>query len=77
MCQYLGACRDPPCLIMEYCSKKSLDQLLSAGLANPKGPIAKQLTWGRQLSMALDAAKGALRDGLSPACGRHGACARQ
>jgi len=58
VCQYLGACRDPPCLIMEYCSKRSLDQLLSAGLANPKGATAKQLTWGRLLNMALDAAKG-------------------
>lgn len=43
---------------MEYCSKRSLDQLLSAGLANPKGATAKQLTWGRLLNMALDAAKG-------------------
>jgi serine/threonine protein kinase len=58
VCQYLGACRDPPCLIMEYCSKRSLDQLLSAGLANPKGATAKQLNWGRLLNMALDAAKG-------------------
>jgi serine/threonine protein kinase len=34
VCLYLGACTDPPCLVMEYCAKCSLDMLLKAGLAS-------------------------------------------
>lgn len=58
VCLYLGACTDPPCLVMEYCAKCSLDMLLKAGLAN--GQMAKRLSWPRLLSMALDGAKGML-----------------
>lgn len=32
----LGACMDPPCLVMEYCNRRSVDLLLASGLANPK-----------------------------------------
>lgn len=58
VCLYLGAVTNPPCLVMEYCAKCSLDHLLRAGLANSQ--MAKRLTWVRLLSMALDAAKGML-----------------
>ena len=37
---YLGACVEPPCLLMEFCAKKSLDTLLSAGLMDPKARLA-------------------------------------
>lgn len=43
---------------MEYCSKRSVDCLLAAGLSNPKARAA--LSWSRLLQMALDAAKGVL-----------------
>ena len=36
VCQYLGACLDPPCVVMEYCAKRSVDTLLSAGLTDAK-----------------------------------------
>eukprot|EP00887_Chlorella_sp_A99_P007218 scaffold2.g7218.t1 len=55
---YLGACLDPPCLLMEYASKRSMDHVLSLGLSDPK--VRGQLTWARLLSMAADAAKGML-----------------
>ncbi|KAL4458769.1 hypothetical protein ABPG75_013634 [Micractinium tetrahymenae] len=58
VCLYLGAVTNPPCLVMEYCAKCSLDHLLRAGLANQQ--MAKRLTWVCLLSMALDAAKGML-----------------
>jgi serine/threonine protein kinase len=58
--QYIGACLDPPCLIMEHCPRKSLDCLLAAGAANPGGGAAKSLPWTRLVSMALDSAKGVL-----------------
>ncbi|KAL4425219.1 hypothetical protein ABPG75_009235 [Micractinium tetrahymenae] len=55
---YMGACLDPPCLLMEHCSRRSVDTLLAAGLRDPK--VAKQLSWPRLLGMALDAARGLL-----------------
>ena len=36
VCLYLGAVTNPPCLVMEYCAKCSLDHLLCAGLGNPQ-----------------------------------------
>ena len=44
--------------MQEYCSRKSLDSILAAGTQDPR--MARQLPWGRLLSMALDAAKGVL-----------------
>ncbi|KAL4426099.1 hypothetical protein ABPG77_002685 [Micractinium sp. CCAP 211/92] len=58
VCQYLGACVDPPCLLMELCGRKSVDVVLAQGLTNAK--VARQLSWGRLLSMALDSTKGML-----------------
>ena len=56
--QYLGACLDPPALIMEYCSRRSVDRMLAEALVDPKA--AKQLDWVHLMSMATDAAKGML-----------------
>ncbi|GAB4815800.1 hypothetical protein N2152v2_002846 [Parachlorella kessleri] len=56
--QYLGVCLDPPCLLMEYCSRKSVDAILQAAHDNPL--LARQLTWARLLHVAIDAAKGML-----------------
>lgn len=56
--QYLGACLDPPALVLEYCSKRSVDRILAEGLEDPR--MAKQLDWVHLLSMATDAAKGML-----------------
>lgn len=30
-CQYLGLCLDPPSLLMEYCSQRSVDTILASG----------------------------------------------
>lgn len=35
-CQYLGLCLDPPSLLMEYCSQRSVDTILSAGRTDSK-----------------------------------------
>jgi hypothetical protein len=56
--QYLGATLNPPALIMEYCSKRSVDTLLAGASTDPK--LAKQLDWVHLMSMACDAAKGML-----------------
>lgn len=56
--QYLGATLNPPALIMEYCSKRSVDTILAAAYLDPK--LAKQLDWMHLLSMACDAGKGML-----------------
>lgn len=34
--RYLGACLNPPLIVLEYCSRRSLDTLLAAGLRDPK-----------------------------------------
>lgn len=36
ICRYLGACTDPAFIVLEYCSRRSLDTLLAEGLRNPK-----------------------------------------
>lgn len=56
--QYLGICMEPPCLLMEYCSRRSVDSVIKTAVADPKA--ARQLSWARLLSMAHDAAKGML-----------------
>jgi len=56
--QYLGCCLDPPALVMEYCSRRSVDQILQEARDDLKS--AKQLDWFRLLSIATDAAKGML-----------------
>jgi hypothetical protein len=56
--QYLGAALNPPALIMEYCSKRSVDTILAAATLDPK--LSRQLDWVHLLSMACDAAKGML-----------------
>jgi hypothetical protein len=33
---YLGACLEPPCLLMEYCSRKSVDCILKAAHTDAK-----------------------------------------
>lgn len=58
VCMYMGAVLAPPCLVMEYCSRRSVDKLLAAGLRDAR--VARQLSWPRLLSMALDAARGML-----------------
>ena len=56
--QILGVVLNPPALIMEYCSKRSVDTILAAATLDPR--LAKQLDWMHLLSMACDAAKGML-----------------
>lgn len=34
--QYLGVVLDPPCLLMEYCSRRSVDAILAAAHTDPK-----------------------------------------
>lgn len=58
VCRYLGACMHPPSILMEYCSRHSLDAVLGEGLSSQQA--AQQLSWARLLGVALDAANGML-----------------
>lgn len=51
-------CREPPCLITEYCSRGSLNDVLAAARRDPA--LAARLTWRQLVSMALDASRGML-----------------
>eukprot|EP00887_Chlorella_sp_A99_P003665 scaffold7.g3665.t1 len=56
--QFLGYCAFPPCMVLEYCSRGSLTEVLKSATQNPS--TAAHLTCKRRLGMALDAAKGML-----------------
>lgn len=45
VCLYFGACMDPPCLVMEYCSNRSLDIVLKSARADARVRRA----WEREL----------------------------
>ena len=49
ICQFLGVCPVPPCLVTEYCARGSLADLLRAARASPAR--AAQLKWPRRLGM--------------------------
>eukprot|EP00887_Chlorella_sp_A99_P003664 scaffold7.g3664.t1 len=49
---YLGLCVEPPALVMEFCGKGSLLEVINGGGA--------KLDWARRLSLAFGAAKGML-----------------
>ncbi len=53
---YIGACLDPPCLVMEYCARGSVYGVLSG--ASMDEQAARALIWPRLLRFAWDAAKG-------------------
>jgi hypothetical protein len=36
VCLYMGICLEPPCLLMEYCARRSVDALLSQGLKDQR-----------------------------------------
>jgi hypothetical protein len=36
VCLYMGVCLEPPCLLMEYCARRSVDALLSQGLKDQR-----------------------------------------
>lgn len=56
--QYLGCCIDPPALVMEYCSRRSVDKILHEASNDPRA--ARSLDWVHLLGIAADAAKGML-----------------
>ena len=56
--QYLGCCIDPPALVMEFCSRRSVDKILHDASRDPRA--AKSLDWVHLLGIAADAAKGML-----------------
>lgn len=56
--QYLGCCLDPPSLVMEYCSRRSVDKILADAIQDERA--SKQLDWVHLLGIATDAAKGML-----------------
>ena len=56
--QYLGCCIDPPALVMEFCSRRSVDKILQEARNDPRA--AKSLDWVHLLGIAADAAKGML-----------------
>ena len=56
--QYLGCCLDPPSLVMEYCSRRSVDKILADALQDERA--SRQLDWVHLLGIATDAAKGML-----------------
>lgn len=49
----------PPCVVTEYCSRGSLNDVLRA--AKNSSAKTAQLDWPRRLNMMLDAAKGMVR----------------
>ncbi|KAL4443708.1 hypothetical protein ABPG75_011445 [Micractinium tetrahymenae] len=55
---FYGICRDPPCIVTEYCANGSLTDTLAAARESPS--VAALLVWPRRLAMALDAANGML-----------------
>ncbi len=55
---YIGACLQPPCLVMEYCQRGSVYGVLSAASEDPAA--ASILTWPRLMRFAWDASKGML-----------------
>ena len=56
--QYLACCLDPPALVMEYCSRRSVDKILAEAIHDDRA--AKQIDWVHLLGIATDAAKGML-----------------
>ena len=54
----LGVCEQPPALVMEYASRRSIDELITSARSDPRA--AAHLRWPRLLALALDAAKGML-----------------
>eukprot|EP00884_Botryococcus_braunii_P006706 jgi/Botrbrau1/16036/Bobra.7_2s0010.1 len=55
---FMGICLDPPCLLMEWCARGTLSDLLRKARTHP--PLQAQLSWRRRIGFALDAAKGLL-----------------
>ncbi|KAL4443337.1 hypothetical protein ABPG75_011074 [Micractinium tetrahymenae] len=55
---FIGVCTSPPCIITEYCGRGSLTGVLMQ--AREDADLARELTWQRRLSMALNAALGML-----------------
>ncbi|GAB4821070.1 hypothetical protein N2152v2_008116 [Parachlorella kessleri] len=55
---FLGVCPTPPCVVSDFCSRGSLNDVLQAAKRSPAK--AAQLDWVKRLNMALDAAKGML-----------------
>ena len=75
---YIGACLDPPCLVMEYCQRGSVYGVLSG--ASQDAAAAACLTWPRLLRFAWDASKGmlylhTLRPPIVHRCGKGGGAA--
>ncbi|PRW50898.1 Serine threonine- kinase CTR1 [Chlorella sorokiniana] len=56
--QILSVCMDPPTIIMEYCARGSLLDVLKKACTSARQ--ASVLSWQRRLCMALDAARGIL-----------------
>lgn len=56
---FFGICREPPCIITEFCSGGSLAEVLAEARRNPETAGAA-LTWQRRLNMMLHAAVGML-----------------
>ena len=56
--QYLGCCIDPPALVMEFCSRRSVDKILQDARNDPRA--AAVLDWVHLLGIAADVAKGML-----------------
>ncbi len=55
---FMGICPEPFCIVTEYCSRGSLYDLLRSARNDPA--LARELSWPRRLSLAMDAAKGML-----------------
>ncbi|PRW33836.1 Serine threonine- kinase CTR1 [Chlorella sorokiniana] len=56
--QFVAICRDPPCIVTEFCAHGSLAEVLAKARSDPA--MAAHLTWARRLAMAADAAAGML-----------------
>ena len=56
--EFKGWCSAPPAIVTELCSLGSLADVLAAAAKTPD--VAKELTWSRRMSFAIDAAHGLL-----------------
>ena len=46
---FMGVCREPPCIVTEYCGRGSLTMVLTAAKTDPT--VAQKMTWPRRLTM--------------------------
>jgi hypothetical protein len=62
---FMGVVTAPPCLVLEYCHRGSLYDVLREARASPSGDVAHSMDWTRRLKMVRSLALA-----LAPTYGR-------